>query len=381
MSKAIIYLDYAAGTPSVFSAPKFVGHRTFYNPDALYAGAVESQQVLEESRRRLAQALAVKAQQLFFLPGATVINNLVAETVKKTYGGRVAALNIDHDSLRLVADQELAVNQQTGQLSQETILGLGDDICLLSLAGVNSETGLKHNFRNIKKSRRLLLRRRLRAGCQQPLFLHVDASQMVLTDNPQPQALAEADFVTLNGGKFYALAQSGCLYVAQKKAWQHSLRGGDQEGGWYPGTPSILAAEILSQALSWVSQQRLAQSRRLRAMQLEFEDQLQKLGAEIVLKKAERSCSLTMALLPAADNEWLALQLSQRGIYVGLGSACHSQLNSWRKSSLRHLGYQKAAIYSALRFSFGYETKPKDLRKTIAVLRELLVDQKGSAKG
>ena len=377
MSKAPIYLDYAAGTPSVVQAPALC-QQAVYNPSALYQGAVESQAALETSRLQIAQLLAVKAQQLVFIPGATAINNLVIETVRKTFAGKVVALNVDHDSLRLSADKQIQVNQKTGQLDEADILGLDDDVCLLSLAGVNSETGSRQDFRSLKRGLTALRQKRKKSGCQQPLFLHIDASQMVLTDNPQPQALAAADFITFNGGKFYALKQSGFLYVARQRNWQHLFKGGDYEAGWWPGTPSILAAAVLSQAFSWVAQNRLAQTRRLQDIQLKFEAQLKELGATIVLEKADKSCCLTTALMPTADNEWLALKLSEYGIYVGIGSACHSRLNSWQRSALRHLGYGQKEIYRSLRFSFGYETQATDLEQTIFVLKKLLKSEGNS---
>ena len=72
------------------------------------------------------------------------------------------------------------------------------------------------------------------------------------------------------------------------------------------------------------------------------------------------------------DNESLALQLSQAGIFVGVGSACHSRSDLLETSALKALGYGREEIYSSLRFSFGYETTAAELDRVAEVLGGLL---------
>ena len=371
-----IYLDYAAGTPvdaDVLKAGLKTARSHPYNPSALYDGAVRASRYLNDCRARLAEILAVRAESLVFTAGATEANNLLILALRKTYPrARLAGLAIDHDSWKLNLDYTLAVDARTAQVSESEILKIPDDVCCLSLAGVNNELGVIQPFNLVKKSLKQVRANRRRSGNRLPLWLHIDASQMALVHNVQPQALAEADFMTLNGAKFYAFKQSGLLYADSRHALELPFKGGRQESGWRPGGESLLLAGGLAEALTKVDTQRPAQSRRLSGLQKWFESGLEELGGEVVLKNGLRSPHITNVIFDGADNERLAMQLSDLNIYVGIGSACHSQANSWQASPLKVLGYSQAQIYGALRFSFGYETEQKQLTAVLKHLKELL---------
>lgn len=373
-----IYLDYAAGTPvdaDVLKAGFEIARTHPHNPSALYAGAVRASRYLNDCRARLAKILAVKADNLIFTAGATEANNLLILALRKTYpDGRLAGLAIDHDSWKLNLDYTLEVDPRTAQVTEAEILKIPEDVCCLSLAGINNEMGVIQPFNLVKKSIERVRADRRRAGNRLPLWLHIDASQMALVHNVQPQALAGADFVTLNGAKFYAFKQSGLLYAGSRQALELPFKGGGQESGWRPGGESLLLAAGLAEALAKVDARRADQNRRLSALQKRFEDGLAELGGEVVLKNGFRSPHITNVIFADADNERLAMQLSDLNIYVGTGSACHSQANSWQASPLRVLGYGETQIYGALRFSFGYETEQEQLTAVLRHLKELLQD-------
>ena len=373
-----IYLDYAAGTPvdtDVLKAGLEIARTHPYNPSALYDGAVRASRYLNDCRARLGEILAVKADNLIFTAGATEANNLLILALRKTYpDSQLAGLAIDHDSWKLNLDYALEVDSRTAQVTEAEILKTPENICCLSLAGINNELGVIQPFNLVKKSLERVRADRRRAGNRLPLWLHIDASQMALVHNVQPQALAGADFVTLNGAKFYAFKQSGLLYAGSRQALKLPFKGGGQESGWRPGGESLLLAAGLAEALTKVDVQRPDQNKRLSALQKWFEDGLEELGGEVVLKNGSKSPHITNVVFAGADNERLAMQLSDLKIYVGIGSACHSQTNSWQASPLRALGYGEAQIYGALRFSFGYETEKRQLAVVLKHLKELLKD-------
>ena len=68
----------------------------------------------------------------------------------------------------------------------------------------------------------------------------------------------------------------------------------------------------------------------------------------------------------------LALKLSKAKVCVGLGSACQSQKQSLQESALTALGYSQKLAFSALRFSWGYETTKKQLQKALKHLKIIL---------
>ena len=344
------------------------------NPSALHAAGHAAADRLTASRSELAKLLAVRADSLVFTAGATEANNLVNLAVRRTYPqGKVAALAVDHDSQRLGADYVLEVDPRTGRLLPEDIAGLPADTCCLSVAGVNNELGTVQPLAAINKALGRLRSARAAVGNGLPLLLHVDASQMALVHAVQPQALADADLVSFNGAKFYAFKQSGLLYVKPGLGLRPPFAGGGQEGGFRPGSESVMLAAGLSSALAEVARKRPEAVRRLRELQAAFETRLQDLGGEVAGGRSRfRSPHISTVIFKGHDNESLAFRLSQAGIFVGVGSACHSRSDLLKTSPLKALGYGREEIYSALRFSFGYETTAGELDRVAGVLAGLL---------
>ena len=370
--KTMVYLDYAAGTPpspAALAAAQEAATRFYGHPEALHQPAQEAAEHLVALRRQTSDFLSVRPESLVFVAGASEANSLLIRSLKSTYPqARLACLSIDHDSWREQSDCLLPVNRCSGQVEAAAIVSLADDVVCLSLAGINNELGVIQPFAAVKRALAAVRRRRLEQGNKLPLLLHVDASQMALVCNLQPQSLAAADCLTLNGAKFYALRRSGLLYLKPGLALKPP-----QPGGWQPGGESLFAAAALTAALAALADRRQEQSRRLATLRDWFEDGLERLGGHIVLKDAPaRAPQITTVIFGGRDNEELAIRLSQAGIYVGIGSACRSRSDLLRTSALKALGYGAGEIYGSLRFSFAYETERSQLESTLAVLKKLL---------
>lgn len=374
MSELTVYLDYAAGTPVSEAALRagLDAARQVGNPSALHADGRAAADQLAASRSELAELLAVRPSALVFTAGATEANNLVNLAVRRTYPqGKTAALSIDHDSLRAGADCVLPVGSRDGRLAAETVGRLPDDVCCLSVSGINNELGVIQPLADIKSALGRLRRSRTASGNGLPLLLHVDASQMALVRNVQPQALAAADLVTFNGAKFYAFKQSGLLYVRPGLGLRPPFVGGGQEGGFRPGGESVMLAAGLSAALAEVVRRRPEAVRRLKKLQAGFETRLRALGGEVVGGRF-RSPHISTVVFKGYDNESLVFGLGRDGVSAGVGSACHSRSDLLETSALRALGYGPEEIYGALRFSFGYETTAAQLDQAAGALAGLL---------
>ena len=368
MKSKVIYLDYAAATPISDASLKLalkLAHDHYYNPQALYKGAKLVGDLIYSYKARMSKLLEVKSSSLFIVNSATQTNLGLIEIIRKTYpNSKIACLNIDHDSFKDSADLLLSVDSQTARLKESQILNLKDNVCLLSIAGINNELGIIQDFKMIKGGIKKLKQDRLNRNIKTPILLHIDASQMGLIYSLKPQALAEADFITYNGSKIYAFRGSGLFYVKNPSNFNFESK------DIYPPLINIAS---LTLSLELVSTKRVSQFNRLQNLQIYFQTELEKLGAEIVFKTVKyKSPHITTVLFNGVDNENLIFQLSQENIYVGTGSACHSHTDLYKTSALRHLNYSKDQIYSSLRFSFGYETTKSQLKLVIKKLEKIL---------
>ena len=371
MSK-LIYLDYAAATPPADDVLKVMvetSRQLFYNPSSQHAGGLSAHDFLEEKRRQLARLLAVQPTELVFTAGATEANHLALSGFKAAGGGLVACLAIDHDSLKKQADILLAVDPTTALVDLTKLDKLDDRVGLISLAGINSEIGVIQPFRRLKQKLNQLRASRQKRALKRGLYLHIDGSQMPAHHNCQPHSLG-ADMLTLSGGKMAGPVQSAALFIAKQIKLKPQLAGGDQERGLRPGTQSLanIAGLVTATQTAITNQAKL--TRRLLRLQTEFEANLSALGATVVLPQKLRSPHISTAIFPGQDNERLAYQLSQRNIYVGLGSACHAA-SGQTPASLSALGFSPSQARSSLRFSYGPETTAKQLKRVASVLADL----------
>lgn len=366
-----VYLDWAAAAPPNRQALRLwqsMSRDYFANPNSLHDLGQRARGTMDHWRNRLAERLAVKSHQLLFPPGATAANQLVA-TLAKSQDLGLACLATDHDSIRQVADRQLPVMPQTGTADWAK-LELDDDIGILSLAGINNETGICQPWGQVKAALRRIRKDRRQRNCSRPLWLHIDGSQMATIANCQPQALT-ADLMTLNGVKCGAPKRTGCLFVAPGPPLTGI--GPDSE----QGTESL--ADIASLSLSLIQAQNRAASlgRRLGRLQASFEAGLVSLGGQIIGVAADRSPHITGCYFRSVDGERLALSMSRRGFAIGVGSACRA--SGEESSTLRSLGLSDEQVRGSLRFSFGWSTRAKDLQRAIKALAAIMATS-GPAK-
>ncbi len=359
-----IYLDWAAAAPPNRQALRLwqaMSRDYFANPNSLHDLGREARGTMDHWRNRLAERLAVKPHQLLFTPGATAANQLVI-ALARDQGFGLACLATDHDSIRLSADLQLPAQPETGTIDWAK-LELDDEVGIISLSGINNETGIAQPWPRIKAALRRIRDDRQKRGCPRPLWLHVDGSQMVTTTNCQPQSLA-ADLMTINGVKCGAPKRTGCLFVASGLPLDAISLGSDQ------GTESL--ANIASLALSVIQAQNRAVSlnRRLRRLQAGFEAGLVSLGGQIIGSDTERSSHITGCYFRGVDGERLALAMSRRGFAIGVGSACRASGEG--SSTLQALGLADDQVKGSLRFSFGWSTKAKELQRAVKALAAIM---------
>ena len=371
----MIYLDWAAASPplpEVFTTSQNLAKDYFYNPSTVYEGGRQTKMMIDEARSQLAGLLNVNSQCLFFTAGATEANNFIIQGFSSANNCRTAGLIIDHPSLLKNVDILLKVDTKTGFIKLDEIANLADDIGLLSLAGINSQTGVIQPFSKIKRVVNRLNEKRLKKKIQ-PLIIHIDASQMGFIHPINPQSI-KADLVTYNSGKIGGPKQAGFFYCQRDINLKPVFKGGRQENKLRPGTESIqqIYGTLTAFKMAIEGQKQLAS--KLLELRTYFEGQLKNVGAKIVLESSRRSPHIVGCLLPDNDAEKVVLHLSRFGIYVGLGSACQSLAKSEmsNESVLDHLSFSEQEIKSYCRFSFGPPTTIDQLQQTIDKLKLIL---------
>ena len=223
---------------------------------------------------------------------------------------------------------------------------LREDTALVSVMLVNNETGVRFPVEEIAA----LLKNR-------DTLLHTDAVQGFLKMPFTAKSLG-ADYITLSAHKIGGPKGIGALYMGGRaKNVQPLLYGGGQESGLRPGTEPTAqiagfakAVELRLEDLEAV-RQHLASCRAYALERLGTIPDLQFIGAG----DAPHILSLS---LPGYPSQNIVSELSEKGVYISAGSACHRGKAS---HVLTAMGLDRKTAAGTVRVSFGPETTPADI--------------------
>ena len=362
------YLDHAATTPVCPQAAQAafqVMTEEFGNPSAQYAPGREAAGRLRERRAAVAAALGCAPEELYFTSCGTEGDNWsirAAVQHGRRVGRHIITTAIEHSAVletcKALAAQGYEVTylkpDRSGHVSIADLeAALRPDTVLVSMMLVNNELGTLQPVRQAGE----LLRRTGSAA-----LLHTDAVQAFLKVPFTPAQLG-VDLLTVSGHKIGAPKGVGAQYIRAGLKLSPLLYGGGQENTLRSGTEATAQIAALAAACqAWQADfpQRMAQIRDYALTALSSVP-----GLEIVSPgDAPHICAIS---LPGYPSEMLVRELSDRGVWVSSGSACHKGRPSHVFAAL---GLPKRTLMGVLRVSFAPSTTPGE----IDVLRESLVE-------
>ncbi|HHV55960.1 MAG TPA: cysteine desulfurase [Firmicutes bacterium] len=406
-----IYLDNSATTrpaPSVVRAVEEALTVQYGNPSSAHRLGVAARRLLDESRTRVALLLGVSPEEIVFTSGATEANNLAILGVaraaralplssyddreRKEREGKAAGAEsrphlittaVEHPSVlepfRRLEDEGwevtyVAVDRQ-GQLDLAALSrALKPETVLLSTMWVNNETGVVHPLQGIRE---VLIQFEKTQG-RRPLW-HVDAVQALGKLPVSPRELG-IDLLSLSGHKMHGPKGVGALYVRRTVRLQPLVWGGGQERGLRSGTENLPGIAGLGVACQ-EARERLAADpeasylRRLRSLLWDgIRESIP--GARLHGPGPDTGAVAPHILnvgFPGTRGEVLVRYLSERGVHVATGSACHSRRPE-PSHVLGAMGLRPDEIQASLRFSLSWENTEAEIREAVAILREVVAE-------
>ena len=370
----MIYLDNAATTrvcPEAAKAAYEAMTAGFGNPSSGYPFGKDAAVLVKSARETVAAAMGCLPEELFFTSCGTEGDNWAirgAVDVNRRKGKHIITSAIEHSAvlepIKALAKEGYEVTylkpDKDGHVSiDELAAALRPDTVLVSLMLVNNELGTLQDVAGAARAIK---------AAHSPALLHTDAVQAFLKVPFTPKELG-ADLATVSGHKVHAPKGIGALYIKKGLKLPPLLLGGGQESGLRPGTePTGQIAAFAAAVESWRPEYR-TQLTQIRDYAVETLSAIP--GVEIVCRSdAPHICAIS---LPGYPSEMLVRALSDAGICVSSGSACHRGKPSHVFAAL---ALSKQTLMGVLRVSFSPDSTRDDidtLRRELLKIKETRV--------
>lgn len=375
-----IYLDYAAATPVdpvALKAAEIYFTEVFYNPSAVYESARDVRKVLEEARAQVANVLGAKDQEIVFTAGGTEANNIAIHGILQQFPeGNIVVSSIEHESVLEPANTYSArkadVNQKGVVDLEDLVKNIDQNTVLVSVMYANNEVGTVQPIKEIAALIQNVRQERKKSGNLKPIYFHTDACQAANYLDLQVTRLG-VDLMTLNGGKIYAMKQSGCLYVRAGVKLNDFILGGGQENGIRSGTENVPAQIAFATMLQNVQANRKEEVARLQKLQNNLLATLsQKVaGLELNGDKKKRLPNNLNILIPGAEGERLLMELDEAGVMVATGSACTAS-NDDPSHVLKAMGLSDKNASASIRITLGKLTTDDDIKEASSRITKVI---------
>lgn len=369
------YLDNAATTqtrPEAAQAAVTAMTEEWGNPSSRYAFGQEASGRLKEHRAQVAAGLGCRPEEVYFLSCGTEGDNwAIAAAVEKNRrkGKHIITTAIEHaavlEPIRELERQGYEVTwlqpDQQGIITAEQVeAALRPDTILVAMMLVNNELGTVLPVAQVAR-----LVRRLGSSA----LIHCDGVQGFLKIPFTPAELG-VDLLTVSGHKIHAPKGIGALYIRRGLKLPPLIRGGGQEEGLRSGTEATAQIAAFAAAVRAGAATREADIRYMAGLKAETLARLQEAVPGLKPIGSGTAPHILAVTLPGYKSEVIVRFLSDRGICLSSGSACHKGKPSHVYAALK---LPKSDLDGALRISFSYDTTQQDV--------DALADGLRTAKG
>jgi cysteine desulfurase len=353
-----IYLDNSATTKPCAEAIDAMASSMrigYYNPSAIYKGAVEAERTLTAARAAIAAPLRMKPENVVFTSGGTESNNLGILGHLKTLkgGGTVLYSAAEHAAVRnACAEAEtlgftvrrIPLNSR-GSLDLEQMEGMMDcSVRLIAVMQVCNETGVVMPIEQL-----VSLRDRLAPKAA----VHVDGVQGYLR-LPLDMKKFNIQSYAVSAHKVHGPKGVGALIVQDKHKIAPLIFGGGHQRGLRAGTDNTVGAAGFAAAVN-AFPARAAET--LYTLKAEMARLLQStVPGMIIIGPApgdqDSAPHILCVSLPPVKAETMVHALDAEQVIVGTGSACSSRSRKY-SVALSSMGLPEALMDSAIRISFS----------------------------
>ncbi len=379
------YFDWAATSPADSDILKAALDQSFLawaNPSSIHQAGLKAKEALEKARKKAADLLGLKENQLYFTSGGTESDHLpLLSMLTRPSKGHIILSAIEHPALR---EEGLTLQRKgykvdfvnpdkKGFISPQSIVEkINAETVFISVMAVNNETGCIQPVTEIADA---IIQ--ATQGKRKPHF-HTDCVQAagkIPLDFLNHPGIDSAAF---SAHKICGPRGIGLLYLA--KPINSFLVGGGQESNIRSGTENLFGAIAFADCLEkYLIRDENPQSKshfeNQKVWTREFCQKLAGLkGCTIVPEcRLEDDSHFSPYVVQAAFKDIpgnvMVRALDAKGFYISTGSACSAKKQS--RPILAAMGVKREIQDTAVRFSFGALTTKEGMDELFEAVKEV----------
>lgn len=359
-----VYLDYNASSPvdpRVLSRMIDVYQNHYGNADSrTHTFGTEAKEIVTQSRRDIAEVLAVDSTDIIFTSGSTESNNMaligLLDYAKKTGRNHFITTAIEHKSILESAKYletkgcivDFVKPDESGRISVESLLSrVNKNTLLVSLMHVNSETGIVQPIEEIGE-----------ALAKTNVYYHVDATQGFGKLNDSLRH-TKYNMMSITAHKIGGPQGIGALILRRDKSYRRPpitplLFGGQQERGFRPGTTPVALVAGFAMAAILNNRESTENMKKCAEIKKQFLKAIE--GLDYKINGAPQFClpNTINISFSGVDAESYFVALKDEYAFSN-GSACNSGSHA-PSYVLAAMGLDEKRVSEALRISWSHDT-------------------------
>lgn len=367
-----VYLDYSATTPcnsEVLDTYIKVVNKYYANPNSLHKLGVEAKELILSATKQVANLLAVKESEIIFTSGATESNNLAIYGLINKYpnrGKHILTTHLEHSSI----NESLKYLEKRGYIIDYLKLDkfgkvdindlkskLNNDVILVTIAHVNSETGIVQDVNEIGK---------IIKDYKQTTF-HVDGTQAI---GKIKVKLDNIDMYTISSHKIYGIKGVGILVKKENIDIDPIIHGGKSQTIFRSGTPASGLIVAMSKALRLALFDIDNKYNHVKELSDYLKENLKNINNLVINSNQNSIPHIVNISVFGIKSETLQHSLELKNIYVSTKTACSK--DSQKSEALEALGFDDNISKHSIRISISYLTTKEEIDYLIESLKDII---------
>lgn len=373
-----IYLDHAATTrpdPRVLDAMWQAYRDAWGNASSIYLEGQQAHRLLDDSRKRCADALGVAPREIVFTSGGTESDNAAIRGAAfaqraRGRGNHIVTTKIEHHAVLHTVEQlvregfaatYLPVDEHGVVDLAALDAAVGPGTTVVSVMAANNEVGAIQPIGDVV---------RIAKSRNPHVVVHTDAVQAAGALDISP-ARSGVDLFSIAAHKMYGPKGVGLLYIRNRTPWEPMLLGGSQERERRAGTENVAGIAGLASAMELAFGEREERNRTVGALRDRLLFGIPERIPDTVITgptdPGDRLANSFSCCFRNVEGESVLLALDLADIAASSGSACTTGALE-PSHVLTAMGIDADLAHASLRLTLGIDNTGDEIDRVLEVL-------------